>query len=60
VSGDPFDDNRSLRRELQQLLDAIQAIPVREDAYLIGPTAAENWKWIQKCEQRVKEAASKP
>jgi hypothetical protein len=57
LSGHPFEDNRRLRHELQLLLEALRAVAVAEDVYLIGPGAPESAKIIEQYEQNAEELA---
>jgi hypothetical protein len=52
---DPFEENGNLRGELAQLLAAVQAVAVRDDVYLIGPSAADVASMIALCEKKVNE-----
>jgi hypothetical protein len=55
LTGNAFVDNGLLRKEMRLVLEALRAVPVAEDVYLIGPDASADAKVIEQCEQLAQE-----
>lgn len=52
---DPWKENENLKRELQELIDTIQAIEFEEDVYVFGPNAKANCELIREVIERLDE-----
>ena len=52
---DPWKENANLKKELQELIDAIHAIEFEDDVYVFGPNAETNCELIREVMERLDE-----